>query len=78
MKDTSMTLTLPLSGLAVSLTLVTVSCIYAQDAAAGDAEQTMIASVATISGLTALDTPAAVSVNIGDDIRHVAPRINIT
>ncbi|WP_349254579.1 TonB-dependent receptor PqqU [Pseudocitrobacter sp. RIT415] len=59
-----------------------VSCVYAQDAssvaAATDGEQTMIVSAAASSGLSALDTPAAVSVNYGEDIRHAAPRINLS
>ncbi len=80
LSKTQMKLTLPLSGLITSFALVPVSCVYAQDAssiaATADGEKTMIVSAAASSGLSALDTLAAVSVNYGDDIRHAAPRIN--
>ncbi|MGV7093262.1 TonB-dependent receptor PqqU [Siccibacter turicensis] len=40
-------------------------------------EQTMVVT-ATPGGLSELDTPAAVSVVNGDDMRHAAPRVNLS
>jgi len=44
---------------------------------AADNEQTMIIS-ATPSGVSELDTPAAVSVVNGEDLRHATPQINLS
>ncbi|WP_200902262.1 TonB-dependent receptor PqqU [Pantoea sp. RIT-PI-b] len=47
--------------------------------AAGAASNTMVVSAApSASGLSELDTPAAVSVVSGDDMRHAAPRVNLS
>lgn len=47
--------------------------------AANAASNTMVVSAApSASGLSELDTPAAVSVVSGDDMRHVAPRVNLS
>ncbi|WP_455853407.1 TonB-dependent receptor PqqU [Pantoea endophytica] len=47
--------------------------------AANAASNTMVVSAApSASGLSELDTPAAVSVVSGDDMRHAAPRVNLS
>ncbi len=47
--------------------------------AADNASNTMVVSAAPAgSGLSELDTPAAVSVVSGDDMRHAAPRVNLS
>jgi iron complex outermembrane receptor protein len=47
--------------------------------AASAASNTMVVSAAPApSGLSELDTPAAVSVVSGDDMRHAAPRVNLS
>ncbi|MEQ0580934.1 TonB-dependent receptor PqqU [Pantoea dispersa] len=47
--------------------------------AADNASNTLVVSAApAASGLSELDTPAAVSVVSGDDIRHAAPRVNLS
>lgn len=47
--------------------------------AANAANNTMVVSAApSASGLSELDTPAAVSVVSGDDMRHAAPRVNLS
>lgn len=47
--------------------------------AASAANNTMVVSAApSASGLSELDTPAAVSVVSGDDMRHAAPRVNLS
>lgn len=47
--------------------------------AADNASQTMVVSAApAASGLSELDTPAAVSVVSGDEMRHAAPRVNLS
>lgn len=47
--------------------------------AANAASNTMVVSAApSASGLSELDTPAAVSVVPGDDMRHAAPRVNLS
>ena len=47
--------------------------------AADSASNTMVVSAAPAgSGLSELDTPAAVSVVSGDDMRHAAPRVNLS
>ncbi|NIF23600.1 TonB-dependent receptor [Pantoea sp. Acro-835] len=46
---------------------------------AADASNTMVVSAApAASGLSELDTPAAVSVVSGDDMRQAAPRVNLS
>ena len=54
-------------------TLLALCCAHAW--AAGD--ETMVVSAST-GGLSELDTPAAVSVVNGDDIRQAAPRVNLS
>lgn len=54
-------------------TLLALCCAHAW--AAGD--ETMVVS-ASAGGLSELDTPAAVSVVNGDDIRQAAPRVNLS
>lgn len=47
--------------------------------AANAANNTMVVSAApSASGLSELDTPAAVSVVSGEDMRHAAPRVNLS
>jgi iron complex outermembrane recepter protein len=47
--------------------------------AADDASNTMVVSATPAgSGLSELDTPAAVSVVSGEDMRHAAPRVNLS
>lgn len=47
--------------------------------AADNASNTLVVSAApAASGLSELDTPAAVSVVSGDDMRHAAPRVNLS
>lgn len=47
--------------------------------AANATSNTMVVSAApSASGLSELDTPAAVSVVSGDDMRHAAPRVNLS
>ncbi|WP_293794585.1 TonB-dependent receptor PqqU [uncultured Pantoea sp.] len=47
--------------------------------AANATNNTMVVSAApSASGLSELDTPAAVSVVSGDDMRHAAPRVNLS
>ncbi len=47
--------------------------------AADNASNTMVVSAAPAgTGLSELDTPAAVSVVSGDDMRHAAPRVNLS
>ncbi len=47
--------------------------------AANTANNTMVVSAApSASGLSELDTPAAVSVVSGEDMRHAAPRVNLS
>ncbi|ADU69094.1 TonB-dependent receptor PqqU [Pantoea sp. At-9b] len=47
--------------------------------AADDASNTMVVSATPdSSGLSELDTPAAVSVVSGEDMRHAAPRVNLS
>ncbi len=60
-----------------SLPLLLVPVIFAPLTAMSAEEQTMIVS-ATPQTVSELDTPAAVSVVNGDDMRHAAPRINLS
>lgn len=47
--------------------------------AADDSSNTMVVSAAPVSsGLSELDTPAAVSVVTGEDMRQAAPRVNLS
>ena len=47
--------------------------------AADNASNTMVVSAAPAdTGLSELDTPAAVSVVSGEDMRHAAPRVNLS
>ena len=61
----------------VSLPLLLVPVIFSPVAAMAAEEQTMIVS-ASPQTLSELDTPAAVSVVNGDDIRQATPRINLS
>lgn len=60
-----------------TLPLLLVPVILAPLEAIGADEQTMIVS-ATPQTVSELDTPAAVSVVNGDDMRQAAPRINLS
>jgi iron complex outermembrane receptor protein len=60
-----------------SLPLLLVPVIFAPLTAVSAEEQTMIVS-ATPQTVSELDTPAAVSVVNGDDMRQAAPRINLS
>ena len=60
-----------------SLPLLLVPVIFAPLTAMSAEEQTMIVS-ATPQTVSELDTPAAVSVVNGDDMRQAAPRINLS
>lgn len=77
-----MKLSIPFSHLVASFILAPISYTYAQDtySETTDTEdnQTMIVSAAANTNLSALDTPAAVSVDYGEDLRHAAPRINLS
>ncbi|UYU33726.1 TonB-dependent receptor PqqU [Siccibacter colletis] len=53
------------------------STVAAAQTAASTSEQTMVVT-ATPGGLSELDTPAAVSVVHGDEMRHAAPRVNLS
>ncbi|QKJ87150.1 TonB-dependent receptor [Paramixta manurensis] len=53
------------------------SASAAQNTDASDSAQTMVVT-ASSDGLSELDTPAAVSVDNGDDIRQATPRINLS
>ena len=60
-----------------SLPLLLVPVVFVPLSAIGAEEQTMIVS-ATPQTVSELDTPAAVSVVNGDDMRHATPRINLS
>ena len=60
-----------------SLPLLLVPVIFAPVTAVSAEEQTMIVS-ATPQTVSELDTPAAVSVVNGDDMRQAVPRINLS
>ncbi|WP_150322058.1 TonB-dependent receptor plug domain-containing protein, partial [Enterobacter hormaechei] len=60
-----------------SLPLLLVPVVFAPLSAMSAEEQTMIVS-ATPQTVSELDTPAAVSVVNGEDMRHAAPRINLS
>ncbi|MBJ3816132.1 TonB-dependent receptor [Shimwellia pseudoproteus] len=61
-------------------TVLLVPASFAQDTASdnADQQQTMVVSAAPQSAISPLDTPAAVSVNYGEDMRHAAARINLS
>ena len=60
-----------------TLPLLLAPVIFSPLTAMGADEQTLIVS-ATQQTVSELDTPAAVSVVNGDDMRHAAPRINLS
>lgn len=43
-----------------------------------ESEQTIIVTAQPDIGLSPLDTPAAISVNFGEDMRHAAPKLNLS
>ncbi len=47
-------------------------------AADGSANSMVVSAAPAANGLSELDTPAAVSVVSGDDMRHAAPRVNLS
>lgn len=61
----------------VSLPLLFVPVVFGPLSAMAADEQTLIVS-ATPQTVSELDTPAAVSVVSGDDMRHATPRINLS
>ena len=72
-----MKFTLQITPLMTSVLLAPAS--YAQDVdPSADSQQTMVVSAAPDNSLSPLDTPAAVSVNFGEDMRHSAPQINLS
>lgn len=75
-----MKLSLPLASPVASLLLTPVLYAHAQepDAAPDERAHTMIVTAAPGGGLSALDTPAAVAVSEGDDMRHASAQINLS
>lgn len=61
----------------LTLPLLLIPAVLTPAVALAEQEQTLIVS-ATPQTVSELDTPAAVSVVNGDDMRHAAPRINLS